>query len=65
MNFNTRSIREQLSLEFAFIKQTDSIGATMKSEEFEKFVKQALVNLPSFFKEKLDNVDIVVEEWAS
>jgi len=65
MNFNTRSIREQLSLEVAFIKQNDNIGAIMKGEEFEKFVKQALVNLPSFFKEKLDNVDIVVEEWAS
>ncbi len=37
----------------------------MKDSEFERLVQQALTNLPSFFKEKLDNVDVVVEDWPS
>ena len=37
----------------------------MTNEEFEQLVTEALVNLPIFFKEKLENVDVVVEEWPS
>jgi predicted Zn-dependent protease with MMP-like domain len=35
----------------------------MTSEEFAKLVEDALKDLPSFFKEKVDNVDVVVEDW--
>src|SRR4030066_2252484 len=37
----------------------------MTNQEFEQLVAEALENLPSFFKEKLENVDVVVEEWPS
>ncbi|OGY22111.1 MAG: hypothetical protein A2126_00450 [Candidatus Woykebacteria bacterium GWB1_45_5] len=37
----------------------------MTGEDFEQLVNKALENLPIFFKEKLDNVDVVVEEWPS
>lgn len=37
----------------------------MTTKEFEKLVIEALKNLPTFFKEKLDNVDVVVEDWPS
>ena len=35
----------------------------MDREEFEKLVTQALENLPAFFKKKLDNVEVTVEDW--
>ncbi|OGY23265.1 MAG: hypothetical protein A2172_02265 [Candidatus Woykebacteria bacterium RBG_13_40_15] len=34
-------------------------------EEFQKLVSNALESLPTFFKEKLDNVDVVVGDWPS
>lgn len=37
----------------------------MDLEEFEKLVEQALKDLPDVFKEKLDNVQVVVEEWPN
>jgi len=37
----------------------------MINEEFEKLVVKALDNIPKFFKDKLDNVDVVVEDWPS
>ena len=37
----------------------------MTKDEFEKLVIEASEDLPRFFKEKLDNVDVVVEEWPS
>jgi len=37
----------------------------MDSHDFEKLVQKALVNLPKEFKEKIDNVDVVVEMWPS
>ncbi|OGY26574.1 MAG: hypothetical protein A2Z42_04840 [Candidatus Woykebacteria bacterium RBG_19FT_COMBO_43_10] len=37
----------------------------MSGEEFEKIVQEALENLPVFFKEKLENVDVVVQDWPS
>ncbi len=37
----------------------------MEPEEFEKLVIAAVEDLPKFFKEKLDNVDLVVEPWPS
>ncbi len=33
--------------------------------EFEKLIEEALVNLPKKFKDAMDNVQIVVEEWPS
>ena len=33
--------------------------------EFEKLVLRALDGLPAQFKERLDNVDIVVDDWPS
>ena len=35
------------------------------SEEFEQLVVQALEELPDFFKEKLQNVDVVVTDWPT
>ena len=35
----------------------------MTKNRFEQLAIEALENLPSFFKEKLDNVDVVVEDW--
>lgn len=37
----------------------------MANEEFEKLVIKALEDIPNFFKEKIDNVDIVVEDWPT
>lgn len=37
----------------------------MTSEEFEKLVSKALGDLPQFFKERLDNVDVVIEDWPN
>jgi predicted Zn-dependent protease with MMP-like domain len=36
----------------------------MEQKEFEKLVKRALKSLPGEFKEKLDNVDVVIEDEA-
>lgn len=35
----------------------------MQTEEFENLVYKALENLPAHFKQKLDNVAIVVKDW--
>lgn len=37
----------------------------MTINEFEKLVFDALKHLPEFFKSKLDNVEVVVEQWPS
>ncbi len=37
----------------------------MEREEFEKLVVEALEEVPEFFKEKLDNIDIVIEDKPS
>jgi predicted Zn-dependent protease with MMP-like domain len=35
------------------------------AEEFEQLVVQALDELPDFFKEKLQNVEVVVADWPT
>lgn len=35
----------------------------MSIEEFENLVDKALADLPKFFKEKLENVEVVIENW--
>lgn len=35
----------------------------MDSEGFEQLVTEALKSLSSFFKEKMDNVELVIEDW--
>lgn len=35
------------------------------AEEFEQLVVQALDDLPDFFKEKLQNVEVVVADWPT
>jgi predicted Zn-dependent protease with MMP-like domain len=37
----------------------------MEREKFEALVARAIDNLPSEFQRKLENVDIVVEEWPT
>ena len=37
----------------------------MEREKFEALVARALKNLPPEFKSKLENVDIVVEDWPT
>jgi len=37
----------------------------MEMRDFERLVTDALETLPAFFKEKLDNVEVVVENWPS
>ena len=36
----------------------------METEKFEELVAQVVSELPEFFQERLDNVDVVVEELA-
>ena len=33
-------------------------------DEFEQWVDEALAGLPAYFRERMDNVAIVVEDWA-
>lgn len=35
----------------------------MKREDFETLVAEALDTLPEFFQQKLENVDVVLEDW--
>ena len=37
----------------------------MQREEFERLVIRAIDGLPEEFKRRLDNVDLIVEEWPS
>lgn len=37
----------------------------MQREQFEEFVLQALEDLPEFFKKKLENVSIIIEDLPS
>ena len=37
----------------------------MTRKEFEKLISQAVDDLPQTFKDKLDNVSIVLEEWPT
>lgn len=37
----------------------------MKREEFEKIVEEVIDTLPEIFREKLENVVIIVEDWPS
>jgi predicted Zn-dependent protease with MMP-like domain len=37
----------------------------MEREKFEALVERAIDNLPQEFKSKLENVDVVVEEWPT
>lgn len=37
----------------------------MEREKFEALVARAIDNLPSEFQRKLENIDIVVEEWPT
>lgn len=37
----------------------------MTKEEFESLVCQAVKELPDKFKEKLDNIDLVIEAWPT
>ncbi|MFA5810356.1 MAG: metallopeptidase family protein [Thermoleophilia bacterium] len=37
----------------------------MNRKHFEELVEQALASLPPEFAERLDNVSVVVEDWAS
>ena len=39
--------------------------ATMEDEQFEALVLEALESLPDQFRDALDNVEIVIEEWPS
>jgi len=37
----------------------------MTDEDFKRLVGEALADLPAYFKKKIDNVEVVVEEWPS
>lgn len=37
----------------------------MKRSDFEKLVLEALKDLPAKFKHKIENVEIIIEEWPS
>jgi len=37
----------------------------MDRKSFEELVSKALADLPNFFKERLDNVDVVIENWPA
>jgi predicted Zn-dependent protease with MMP-like domain len=36
----------------------------MNRHEFERLVAEALDDLPPYIQEKLDNVDVVIDDWA-
>jgi len=40
-------------------------GIMVKEGDFEELVKKSLDELPDEFKKRLDNVEIVVEDWPS
>ena len=35
----------------------------MEFSDFERFVDEALADLPAYFRDRLDNVAIAIEEW--
>jgi len=37
----------------------------MTNRDFKKIVREALADLPTYFKKKMDNVEVVVEDWPS
>lgn len=37
----------------------------MERADFEKLIREALADLPKEFKDKLDNIDVVVEDYPS
>ncbi len=37
----------------------------MEKQEFEKLVKQGIAEIPAHIQKKMENVDIVVEDWPS
>src|SRR4030067_274109 len=37
----------------------------MTTEDFNKLVSEALADLPAYFKEKMENVEVVIEDWPS
>ena len=37
----------------------------MTTEDFKKLVREALADLPTYFKKKMDNVQVVVGDWPS
>lgn len=37
----------------------------MTEQRFQELVEQALKELPAFFKEKLDNVEVTIDEWPN
>ena len=37
----------------------------MTDKEFNKLVSDALKDLPTYFKEKMENVEVVIEDWPS
>jgi predicted Zn-dependent protease with MMP-like domain len=37
----------------------------MEKDRFEQLVVQAVEELPEQFREKLENIDVVVEDWPS
>lgn len=46
-------------------EEFDIAKAKLNAQAFEQLVTEALKDLPSFFKEKMDNVQLVVEDWPS
>ncbi|MFC1944366.1 metallopeptidase family protein [Chloroflexota bacterium] len=40
-------------------------GKGMRQEDFEKLTERAISRLPAEFRDRLENVDIVVEDWPS
>ena len=41
------------------------MNPTISNEQFDKLVADALDSLPPFFLKRLENVEVVVEEWPS
>jgi predicted Zn-dependent protease with MMP-like domain len=41
------------------------MASKFSAEEFEKLVAQALEDLPGFFREKLQNIEVVIADWPT
>src|SRR3989338_10082478 len=63
-----RNDSEKYCLHWLIVAKIYSIRAKIPpvtDKEFNKLVSDALKDLPTYFKEKMENVEVVVEDWPS
>jgi len=58
-----QNVLGEVPLPYNKITGAPSASTGLPREAFERLVAQALNDLPEFFRDKLDNVEVVVEAW--